>query len=155
MSKRCSAKNKNGKRCGAWSTIGKNKCPLHLDPTRAAEMGAKHGRKARLQSLPETGTATPKPLKNLVDLAELLEETINRVRQGPFELRAANTTGFLTSILFKIQEADASSAAKTGKGAPSQIYAKRLYLPIWRRETIEKLQAAGIGPTDPPPRRQR
>jgi hypothetical protein len=31
----------------------------------------------------------------------LLEETINRVRQGPFDLRAANVIGFLASILLK------------------------------------------------------
>jgi hypothetical protein len=31
----------------------------------------------------------------------LLEETINRVRKGPFDLRAANAIGFLSSILLK------------------------------------------------------
>jgi len=32
---------------------------------------------------------------------ELLEETINKVRQGPFDLRAANANGFLAGILLK------------------------------------------------------
>jgi hypothetical protein len=32
---------------------------------------------------------------------KLLEETINRVRRGPFDLRAANAVGFLASILLK------------------------------------------------------
>ena len=31
----------------------------------------------------------------------LLEGTINRVRQGPFDLRAANAIGFLAGILLK------------------------------------------------------
>jgi hypothetical protein len=34
-------------------------------------------------------------------VSELLEETINRVRQGPFDLRAANAIGFLAGILLK------------------------------------------------------
>jgi hypothetical protein len=35
------------------------------------------------------------------EVSELLEETINRVRQGPFDLRAANAIGFLAGILLK------------------------------------------------------
>lgn len=35
------------------------------------------------------------------DVGELLEETINRVRQGPFDLRAANAIGFLAGVLLK------------------------------------------------------
>lgn len=34
-------------------------------------------------------------------MVSLLEETINRVRQGPFDLRAANTIGFLAGTLLK------------------------------------------------------
>ncbi len=34
-------------------------------------------------------------------MSELLEETINRVRHGPFDLRAANAIGFLAAILLK------------------------------------------------------
>jgi hypothetical protein len=40
MSKRCSAKNRNGKRCGAWSAAGLDKCALHSDPELAAKMGS-------------------------------------------------------------------------------------------------------------------
>ena len=39
MSKRCSAKNKNGKRCGAWAAAGLDKCALHSDPELAALVG--------------------------------------------------------------------------------------------------------------------
>jgi len=35
------------------------------------------------------------------EVGELLEETINRVRQGPFDLRAANAIGFLAGVLLK------------------------------------------------------
>lgn len=34
----------------------------------------------------------------------ILEETINRVRHGPFDLRAANAIGFLASVLLKSLE---------------------------------------------------
>ena len=34
-------------------------------------------------------------------MSGLLEETINRVRHGPFDLRAANAIGFLAGILLK------------------------------------------------------
>ncbi len=53
MSKRCSAKNRSGKRCGAWAVRGATQCALHSDPERAAEMGSRHGRKVRFRSLPD------------------------------------------------------------------------------------------------------
>ena len=53
MSQRCSAKNRNGKRCGAWAVRGATQCPLHLDPERAAEMGSKHGRMLTFPSPPD------------------------------------------------------------------------------------------------------
>ena len=50
MSKRCSAKNKSGNRCGAWSAAGRDKCALHLDPERPAEIGSKHGRELHFRT---------------------------------------------------------------------------------------------------------
>ena len=44
------------------------------------------------------------PLKSIGDVSAVLEETINRVRQGPFDLRAANAIGFLAGILLKAIE---------------------------------------------------
>ena len=41
------------------------------------------------------------PLKSIGNVSGLLEETINRVRRGPFDLRAANAIGFLAGILLK------------------------------------------------------
>ena len=99
MSKQCSAKNRNGKRCGAWAVTGATQCALHSDPERAAEIGSKHGRRVTFPSPPD---ALPhRPLKNIGEVGELLEETINRVRQVPFDLRAANAIGFLAGILLK------------------------------------------------------
>jgi len=101
MSKQCSAKTRNGKRCAAWAVIGGAKCALHSDPERAAKMGSKHGRRATFPPLRDASTLAHKPLKSFGEVSELLEETINRVRQGPFDLRAANAIGFLASTLLK------------------------------------------------------
>jgi hypothetical protein len=38
-------------------------------------------------------------LKTIEEVGGLLEETTNRVRQGPFDLRAANSIGYLAGIL--------------------------------------------------------
>jgi hypothetical protein len=46
-------------------------------------------------------------LKNIREVSDLLEETINRVRMGPFDLRAANSIGFLAGILLKALDQDA------------------------------------------------
>jgi hypothetical protein len=101
MSQQCSAKNRNGKRCGAWAVTGGDKCALHLDPGRAAKMGSKHGRRNTFSPARDASGLAHRPLKSIGDVSALLEETINRVRQGPFDLRAANAIGFLASTLLK------------------------------------------------------
>ena len=59
-------------------------------------------------------------------MSGLLEETINRVRQGPFDLRAANAIGFLAGILLKaidsgrieddLAHLEAATTGLTGRG---------------------------------------
>jgi hypothetical protein len=99
MSQRCSAKNRKGKRCDAWAITGGIQCALHSNPKRASEIGSKHGRGVRFLSARDG--LPHRPLKSLGEVSELLEETINRVREGPFDLRAANAIGFLSGILLK------------------------------------------------------
>jgi hypothetical protein len=62
----------------------------------------------------------------------LLEETINRIRQGPFDLRTANSIGFLAGILLKalkrsrIEERLANlEAIVTGKSDSVEAFAFR------------------------------
>lgn len=123
MSERCSSWNRSGKRCGAWALTGATRCALHSDPRRAAQLGSKHGcrRSSRLGTDP---IALPyKPLKTMGDVSELLEETINRVRQGTLDLRSANTIGFLASVQMKtitVAQAQAEALeAKTKEERPS------------------------------------
>jgi hypothetical protein len=64
-------------------------------------MGAKHSSRVIFQSRPDVLDFPHRPLKNIGEVRDLLGETINRVRQGPFDLRAANSIGFLAGILLK------------------------------------------------------
>jgi hypothetical protein len=57
----------------------------------AAELGRQGGKKRHWKT--EDGDLPQIPLKSIGDVSGLLEETINRVRQGPFDLRAANELG--------------------------------------------------------------
>ena len=91
MSKRCSAKNRSGKRCGAWAVTGATKCALHADPERAAELGSKRGRRVKFRHRPDALDLPPRPLKSTEEVCELLEETINLVRRGSLDVRAANS----------------------------------------------------------------
>jgi hypothetical protein len=45
-----------------------------------------------------------RPLKNVREVADLLEETSNSVRQGKIDLRASNAIGCLSGILLKALE---------------------------------------------------
>jgi hypothetical protein len=77
MSKRCSAKNRNGKRCGAWPVTGGDKCALHLDPELAAKMGSRHGRRAAHP--PHSDVAPMEPPKTTGEVRDALANTMAQV----------------------------------------------------------------------------
>jgi hypothetical protein len=64
-------------------------------------LGRQGGQKNRHWTSGDDPELANKILRKTGDVASLLEETINRVRQGPFDLRSANTIGFLAGILLK------------------------------------------------------
>lgn len=101
MSERCASRNRHGHRCGAWALTGATKCALHSDPRRASQLGSKHGCRGRVRLVIDAIHLPYKPLKTMCDMSELMEETINRVRQGSLDLRSANTIGFLASVHMK------------------------------------------------------
>jgi hypothetical protein len=76
-------------------------CFCHAHPEKLAELGRQGGQKNRRWKLDGCGALPHKPLKSIGDVSELLEETINRIRQGAFDLRAANAIGFLAGTLLK------------------------------------------------------
>jgi hypothetical protein len=114
------------------------------DEQSGLEPGAKTGCESEQQvtsSCPPPGLDPhDKPLTNHGDLIEFVEETMNRLRQGPFDLRATNALAGLAGILLKALD---KCPAHTSAGAIPQLYARRLYLPEWRREAIEKIRREG------------
>ena len=97
--RRCKARTKTGKKCNAPSAEG-GLCFFHAHPEKLSELGREGGRKNRHWT-PTDQDLARKALRSTGDVVSLLEETINRVRQGPFDLRAANTIGFLAGTLLK------------------------------------------------------
>lgn len=96
---RCKAETKAGNPCKA-PAVERGLCFFHANPDKLAEMGRLGGSKNR-HANPGDCDLQPRPLKTIADVSTLLEETINRVRKGPFDLRAANSIGFLAGILLK------------------------------------------------------
>ena len=121
MSKRCSAQNRNGKSCGAWAVTGATQCALHSDPGRPAQLGSRRGSgKARCTSpvldLPH------RSLKNAGEVCEMLEETINRLRQGELDRGTAATIGFLAGIQLKAISQRAESELTKDRGHSESVY---------------------------------
>ena len=78
-------------------------CFFHAHPEKPAELGRQGGKKNGRWKQADCDLLHIR-LKSIGDVRGLLEETINRVRQGPFDLRAANAIGFLAGILLKTLE---------------------------------------------------
>ena len=97
--KQCKAQTKAGGPCQA-PAAERGLCFFHAHPERLAALGQQGGRQNRRWKVDE-GDRPHSSLRNVDNVRDLLEETINRVRQGPFDLRAANAIGFLAGILLK------------------------------------------------------
>jgi hypothetical protein len=102
MSKRCGAKNRRGVRCGAWAVTGKTKCALHLDPRRAAQIGAKHGNRASLPLRPDS--VSIEPPKTAGDVRDLLADTMSQVHSRNMDVRIANSLAYLSASLLRAIE---------------------------------------------------
>jgi two-component sensor histidine kinase len=100
MSKRCLAKNRNGKRCGAWAVVGRVKCSLHLDPERAAQMGSKHGSRTVLHS----GAVLMEPPKTAGDVRDVLANTMSQVHSRKMDVRIANSLAYISTTLLRALE---------------------------------------------------
>jgi hypothetical protein len=90
-------------------------------------MGSRHGRKVTFSPPPDALDLSYRPLKSNGDVIEFLEETMNRIRQGPVDLRTANVIGRLAGILLNaIDQRTARTSAEANASLKSQLYAKRL-----------------------------
>jgi hypothetical protein len=63
--------------------------------------GLKRGRRVKFRPRPDALDLAPRPLKSTGEVCELLEETINLVRRGSLDVRAANSIGVLAGIHLK------------------------------------------------------
>jgi hypothetical protein len=61
MSKRCSAKNRSGKRCGAWAVTGATECALHADPEQQDQTSEPVPFPAPGESIDDTPTPPKSP----------------------------------------------------------------------------------------------
>ena len=120
MSKRCSAQKRNGKSCGAWAVTGGTECALHSDPGRAAELGSMHGTKGRCTSA--VVDILHRSLKSAGEVCDMLEETINRLRQGELDRGTAATIGFLAGMQLKAISQRAESEQTNDRGHSESVY---------------------------------
>lgn len=95
----CKAQTKAGGACQA-PAVERGLCFFHAHPEKLAALGRQGGKRNRHWKVLDLDLPQI-PLKSTGDVSGLLEETINRVRHGPFDLRAANAIGFLAGILLK------------------------------------------------------
>ena len=139
MAKKCESIKKNGEKCGAHAQTGKSVCIFH-DPDREADgrRARRAGGLRRSRAVAVFPSAKPDhPLGDAKEVSGFLADCINQLSRGELDPRIANSIGYVTSIHLHSLE-QVSAEAKVN--ATSQLYAKRLYLPDWRREVIEGLQ---------------
>ncbi|MFW9942946.1 MAG: hypothetical protein ACFFFT_18060 [Candidatus Thorarchaeota archaeon] len=101
---RCVFIKNNGDRCEANSIHGSKFCYWHApeidkeEKQIARRRGGYANRHIIKESLPEIR------IKNIKDIVNLLEDTINGVRSGNLEINIANSLGYLSSQLIKALE---------------------------------------------------
>ena len=108
MSERCSAKNRNGKRCGAWAVTQGSQCALHLDPERASKLGSTFRR--RSEPRPSRDAIPMAMPRTAADVRNALANTMVLVHSGSMDPRTANTLAYVaTSLLRAIEVTDQES----------------------------------------------
>jgi hypothetical protein len=116
-------------------------CFFHAHPEKAAELGRNGGRGNRRWK--ETDVNLPHlDLKKIENVVELLAETIRRVRQGPFDLRAASAIGYLAGMLLKAVETEKAEERLAHKERANDLERNPtidIYKPLWLREREQKM----------------
>jgi hypothetical protein len=103
----CEFTRHDGTRCKAQALTGSTYCFFHSpDKSEARKEAGRRGgtRKRRPAGPQEAGTVADVPLASVADVVSLLGQTINQVRRGPFDVKAANAIGYLSGILLKALE---------------------------------------------------
>jgi hypothetical protein len=98
----CEHEKRDGKRCRARALTGQNRCAIHAQPGRAAELGSKGGRRRAVFSAGDLREfAAP---KTAADLRDLLAESIIEIRAGKLDPRVANALGYLGASYLRALE---------------------------------------------------
>jgi hypothetical protein len=106
MPNRCHFRRRDGEQCNANAQSGKNVCVFH-DPDKAKEVrrARREGGISRSRTALVLPPQTPDvPLRDNLEIAAFLAETINQVRRGQLDARTANTLGFLANTLSRVLE---------------------------------------------------
>lgn len=108
---RCRFVKSDGTPCRANARRGSRRCFFHSTDAaaaRARQKARKAGGRARSRKavvLPR-GTSDV-PLESVADVVRLLATTINRTQRGAIDVKVANATGYLASVLLRtLQESD-------------------------------------------------
>jgi hypothetical protein len=102
--RQCEQTRPDGQRCQARAVQGQPWCFFH-SPDRQArqEAGRRGGSRPKKKAIPQL--AEPLPLECVRDVAALVAQTINTLRQTPLTAREANAIGYLASVLLRALEA--------------------------------------------------
>src|SRR5262249_43448899 len=128
MTRKCDVYKKDGNKCTADAQTGKDVCVFH-DPAKATEVrrARRAGGRRRSQGAAVLHRQTPDhPLRNTIEVSELLAASINQVRRGELDPRVANSLGYLAGVLLRsleqgpLEERMARLEATLGIGANTQ-----------------------------------
>ena len=105
MATKCALIKGNGEQCKGYAVSGSKYCFAH-DPaqeTKRKQAQRKGGEAGRVATLPESSLS----IRNMSDVLELIELTINDVRTGRLDVKVANAVGYLANVSVKvIQQTD-------------------------------------------------
>lgn len=121
----CEHKKRDGKRCRARALTDQNRCAMHAEPGRAAELGSKGGRRRAMYRAEDLREFAPP--KTAADLRDLLAESIVEIRAGKLDPKIANALGYLGASYLRALEV---SDVQERLAALSQRMQERAFLQL-------------------------
>ena len=106
MASKCQIRKEDGSSCGANAQPTNSLCVFH-DPARAIEgqRARQAGGLSRTRPAAVLAPETPDhPVGTTKDVANLLGDSINRLRRGELDPKVANAMGYLASVLLRALE---------------------------------------------------
>lgn len=102
--KKCKFIKPDGENCEAWAMTDSDFCYFHNPDISDKEKRAIQSRGGQANKIKVLEPLEPMTLKEGEDVILLLEDTINKVREGKMDLRVANCIGYLAGHLIKAIE---------------------------------------------------